>query len=181
MKSCFFFREMKLFALILTLLLVGCTDTMKNQTATLETDMGTIEVELFNDKAPHTVENFVSLAKKGFYTGVLFHRVIPDFMIQAGDPTGTGRGGPGYTIDDEFHPSALHTAGVLSMANSGPNSGGSQFFITDIETPWLNGKHAVFGKVMSGMDVVKKIAHVDRDAQDKPKKPVHLKNVVIHG
>ncbi len=154
--------------------------TMTNPTVTIETDSGNIEAELFKDKAPKTVENFISLAKKGFYNGLLFHRVIPKFMIQTGDPAGTGTGGPGYTITDEFHPDLKHEAGVLSMANSGPNTGASQFFITEVPTPWLNGKHAVFGKVTKGMDVVSRIAHVDRDEADRPKTPIHMKKVTIH-
>lgn len=155
-----------------------CDEKMK--TVTIETDYGIIEAELFKDKAPKTVDNFVALAQKGFYDGLIFHRVIPDFMIQTGDPTGTGRGGPGYAIPDEFHPELKHDAGVLSMANSGPNTGGSQFFITEVPTSWLNGKHAVFGKVTKGMDIVKKIAHADRDAGDKPKIPIHMKKVTVH-
>src|SRR6266481_1592540 len=131
--------------------------------ATLHTNHGDISIELFDDDAPKTVENFVSLARKGFYDGVIFHRVIPDFMIQGGDPTGTGSGGPGYTFEDEFndHPVAR---GALAMANAGPNTNGSQFFIVTAEaTPWLDGKHAVFGRVTKGMDVVDAISSVDRD------------------
>lgn len=163
------------------IVLIGCSSSMKNPTATIETEFGTIEVELYQDKVPKTVDNFVTLAKKGFYDGLLFHRVIPNFMIQTGDPEGTGAGGPGYTIPDEFHPELKHEAGVLSMANRGPNTGGSQFFITEVPTPWLDGKHAIFGKVISGMDVVIKIAHADRDARDRPTTPVHMKKVTIHG
>lgn len=167
--------------LLLVLFVTGCTETMAKSTATIETEYGNIEVELFVDKAPQTVENFVTLAKKGYYDGLLFHRVIPNFMIQTGDPEGTGAGGPGYTIPDEFHPELKHDAGVLSMANRGPNTGGSQFFITEVPTPWLDGKHAIFGKVISGMDVVQKIAHADRDARDRPTTSVHMKKVTIHG
>ncbi len=138
--------------------------------AIIETDKGTITVELFRDKAPLTTANFVNLVSDKFYDGIVFHRVIPDFMAQVGDPLTKessekqlwGTGGPGYTIADEFDPSLKHdAAGVLSMANAGPNTGGSQFFITYEATPWLDGKHAVFGKVTSGMDVLKKITQGD--------------------
>jgi len=123
--------------------------------ATISTDLGDIVVELFADKAPVTVNNFVFLARDGYYDGVTFHRVIPDFMAQTGDPTGTGRGGPGYRFGDEFGPGLVHDGpGVLSMANAGPGTNGSQFFITHRATPHLDGKHAVFGRVVSGMDVV---------------------------
>ena len=121
----------------------------------IETTMGVIEADLFKKEVPKTVDNFVTLAKKGFYDGIIFHRVIPGFMIQTGDPTGTGRGGPGYQFADEFSPHLMHDSpGVLSMANSGPNTNGSQFFITEVSTPWLDNKHSVFGKVTQGMDVV---------------------------
>ena len=129
---------------------------------TLHTNKGAIVVELAEDDAPNTVANFVSLAEKGFYNGVVFHRVIADFMIQGGDPTGTGSGGPGYVIADEFSPRLKHTRGVLSMANAGPNTGGSQFFITHVACPHLDGKHAVFGRVIEGMDVVDSIRQGDR-------------------
>jgi cyclophilin family peptidyl-prolyl cis-trans isomerase len=126
--------------------------------ATFSTTAGTFKIELFDDRAPNTSANFISLAEKNFYDNTTFHRVIDDFMIQGGDPSGTGRGGPGYTIADEFGPGLQHDApGILSMANAGPDSGGSQFFITLVPTPWLDGKHAVFGKVIEGMDVVKAI------------------------
>ena len=129
-----------------------------NRNVIIETNLGTIEIELFEDKAPITTANFIQLAQKGFYNGIIFHRVIPDFMIQTGDPDGDGTGGPGYEIADEFHPSLKHDVpGILSMANSGPNSGGSQFFITVASTPWLDGKHAIFGKVVKGMDIVDEI------------------------
>jgi peptidyl-prolyl cis-trans isomerase B (cyclophilin B) len=142
--------------------------------ATLETSLGSIEVELYPDDAPKTVENFVTLADKGFYDGLTFHRVIPDFMIQGGDPTGTGSGGPGYQFEDEqnSHPVAR---GALAMANAGPDTNGSQFFIVTVqEASWLNGKHTVFGRVTEGMDVVDKISQVDRDARDKPRTPVTM-------
>jgi len=127
----------------------------KTYTANIETDKGLIVLGLFADKVPKTVNNFVFLAKEGFYDGTIFHRVITDFMAQGGDPTGTGRGGPGYIFNDEFHPKLRHDKpGVLSMANSGPNTNGSQFFITHIPTPWLDGKHSVFGQVIKGLDVL---------------------------
>lgn len=123
--------------------------------ATFNTSKGDIRVELFADLVPKTVDNFTSLIEKGFYNGLRFHRVIPDFMIQGGCPLGNGTGGPGYQFEDEFHPELRHDGpGVLSMANSGPNTNGSQFFITHVETPWLDGKHSVFGKVIEGQDVV---------------------------
>ena len=129
---------------------------------TLETTKGKIVLELAEDDAPNTVANFISLAEKGFYNGLTFHRVIPDFMIQGGDPTGTGSGGPGYVIADEFSPRLKHARGVISMANAGPNTGGSQFFITHVEAPHLDGKHAIFGKVTQGMDVVDRIQVGDK-------------------
>ncbi len=127
----------------------------KRYTATFKTEKGDFTIELYADKAPKTVNNFVFLARDGFYDGVTFHRVIQDFMAQGGDPTGTGTGGPGYTFADEFHPSLKHSGpGILSMANAGPGTNGSQFFITHVATPWLDGKHTVFGKVIQGMEVV---------------------------
>ena len=134
-------------------------DPKKKYTATFKLAKGDIVVELFADKAPRTVNNFVFLARDGFYNGVTFHRVIADFMAQGGDPTGTGRGGPGYTFADEFHPGLKHSkAGILSMANAGPNTNGSQFFITLAPTPHLDGRHSVFGQVVKGMDVLKSIS-----------------------
>ena len=131
-------------------------------TATIETSKGNIRVELHDDKAPRTVENFTKLARDGFYDGLTFHRVIEDFMVQTGCPEGTGRGGPGYTFEDEFHPDLKHDSpGVLSMANAGPNTNGSQFFITHVATPWLDGKHSVFGRVLEGQDVVNTIEQGD--------------------
>ncbi len=148
-------------------------------TATLHTNKGAIAVELFDEDAPKTVENFVKLARDGFYDRVIFHRVIPDFMIQGGDPTGTGTGGPGYTFEDEFNQHKVIRA-ALAMANAGPNTNGSQFFIvTADETPWLDGKHTVFGRVTSGMDVVDAISAVDRDARDKPYEDVAIERVEI--
>jgi peptidyl-prolyl cis-trans isomerase B (cyclophilin B) len=138
-------------------------DPAKSYTATFETAKGTIIVDLFADVAPITVNNFVFLAKDGFYNNTTFHRVIADFMIQGGDPTGTGRGGPGYKFADEFNAqSKRHQVGSLSMANAGPNTNGSQFFITHIKTDWLDGKHVVFGQVRSGQDVVDAIAGGDK-------------------
>lgn len=134
----------------------------EKMTAEIETSKGTIEVELTPDKTPITVANFVNLAQKGFYNGVVFHRVIPDFMVQGGDPTGTGMGGPGYKFQDEFDPTLKHDRpGILSMANAGPRTNGSQFFITHVATPWLDGKHSVFGAVVKGQDVVNSIEKGD--------------------
>jgi len=146
----------------------------------IETTLGDIYADLNETEAPKTVENFVTLAKKGFYDGIIFHRVIPGFMIQTGDPTGTGMGGPGYQFPDEFSKKLRHSeAGVLSMANSGPNTNGSQFFITDAATPWLDDHHSVFGKVTQGMDVVQKIAQAQRDRQDKPVQKIVMNKVVV--
>src|SRR5215467_12567488 len=148
--------------------------------AHFETSMGNFTIELFEQQAPKTVANFVKLAEKNFYDGVIFHRVIDGFMIQGGDPTGTGRGGPGYQFADEFHPQLKHSSeGILSMANAGPNTNGSQFFITLTATPHLDGKHAVFGKVVEGMDVVKKIGKTPTKAGDRPVTDVVMKAVRI--
>lgn len=130
-------------------------------TATFDTDRGPIRIELYPDKAPLTVANFVNLAQRGFYDGLNFHRVIPDFMVQGGCPEGSGRGGPGYRFEDETRNGLAHDRGVLSMANAGPDTNGSQFFITHVATPWLDGKHTVFGKVIEGMDVIDKVAQGD--------------------
>lgn len=139
------------------------TKESEKVTATIETNKGAIELELYPSKAPITVANFVNLAKRGFYDGIKFHRVIADFMIQTGDPQGNGTGGPGYRFEDEFDASLKHTGpGVLSMANAGPGTNGSQFFITHVATPWLDGKHTVFGKVTKGQDVVNAIAQGDQ-------------------
>lgn len=133
-------------------------DPKKKYSVTLNTEKGDIVLELFADKVPLTVNNFVFLARSGFYDGTIFHRVIADFMAQGGDPTGTGSGGPGYRFSDEFHPSLKHDKpGILSMANAGPNTNGSQFFITHVPTSWLDNKHSVFGQVTSGMDVLMSI------------------------
>ena len=147
--------------------------------ATLHTNHGAIEVELFDDDAPKTVENFRKLAGEGFYEGVVFHRVIPDFMIQGGDPTGTGMGGPGYTFEDEFNDHKVER-GALAMANAGPNTNGSQFFIVTTDAaPWLDGKHTVFGKVTDGMDAVDSIEKTDTDANDKPREPAVIERVEL--
>ena len=163
--------------------------------ATFKTSMGNIVVRLFEDKAPKTVENFVGLAtgakewtdpktgqkvKRPLYNGTIFHRVIPNFMIQGGDPQGTGRGGPGYKFADEFSPDLRHSKpGILSMANAGPNTNGSQFFITSVPTPHLDNRHSVFGEVIQGQDVVVAIGNVPRGANDRPLKDVVLNEVVI--
>ncbi|MGL4677476.1 MAG: peptidylprolyl isomerase [Brevinema sp.] len=153
----------------------------KNPVVTIETEMGVIKAEIFEDKAPITAANFLKLVKEGFYNGIIFHRIIKDFMIQTGDPQGTGMGGPGYTIKDEFHPHLKHVnAGVLSMANAGPDTGGSQFFITLVPTSWLDGKHAVFGQVIQGLDIVKKIGAVQTGMNDKPVKTVSMKKVTVN-
>ena len=147
--------------------------------ATLETNHGAIEIELYPNEAPKTVENFVKLARDGFYDGLIFHRVIPDFMIQGGDPTGTGRGGPGYQFEDEFNRHKV-ARGALAMANAGPNTNGSQFFVvTADETPWLDGKHTVFGRVTSGMEVVDEISEVPTDARDRPREDVVIERVEV--
>jgi peptidyl-prolyl cis-trans isomerase B (cyclophilin B) len=147
--------------------------------ATLHTSHGPIDVELHDADAPKTVENFRKLASDGFYDGVVFHRVIPDFMIQGGDPTGTGTGGPGYTFEDEFNQHKVER-GALAMANAGPNTNGSQFFVVTAEaTPWLDGKHTVFGRVTDGMDVVDTISQLETDANDKPREAVVIERVVL--
>ncbi|MFA6850229.1 MAG: peptidylprolyl isomerase [Selenomonadaceae bacterium] len=154
--------------------------TVQNRIAIFETNKGKFEVELFEDKAPNTTKNFIDLVDKGFYDGLIFHRVIDGFMIQGGDPNGTGTGGPGYTIKDEFNKDLKHDSeGILSMANAGPNTGGSQFFITLAATPWLDGHHAVFGKVIKGMDIVKAIGKVECDFQDKPLEDVVIQKITI--
>jgi peptidyl-prolyl cis-trans isomerase A (cyclophilin A) len=163
--------------------------------ATLKTSMGDIVIQLYEDKAPKTVANFVGLAtgakewidpatkervKRPLYNGTIFHRVIPDFMIQGGDPLASGMGGPGYRFEDEFHPDLRHNkAGILSMANAGPNTNGSQFFITHRPTPFLDNKHSVFGEVVKGQEVVVAIGNTPRDGRDRPIKEVVLKEVVI--
>jgi peptidyl-prolyl cis-trans isomerase A (cyclophilin A) len=163
--------------------------------ATFKTSMGEVVIQLYDDKAPKTVANFVGLAtgskewtdpksrekvKRPLYNGTIFHRVIPGFMIQGGDPLGTGTGGPGYRFEDEFHPDLKHSkTGILSMANAGPNTNGSQFFITHKATPWLDGRHSVFGEVVKGQNVVDAIANVSRDFRDRPIKDVVVQEVII--
>ncbi len=159
----------------------GINDTTK--VAVMKTNMGTIEIELFEKQAPKTVENFEGLSEKGYYDSVIFHRVIDGFMIQGGDPTGTGRGGKsvwGGKFEDEFSPSLkFDEPGILAMANAGPNTNGSQFFITLAATPWLNNHHTIFGKVIGGMDVVNKIGKVETGPADKPVSDVVIENVTI--
>ena len=153
---------------------------MANPTVTIETNHGTIVAEMFADLAPTTAGNFIELAKKGYYDGLVFHRVIEGFMIQGGCPEGTGRGGPGYQIPDEFGAGLAHThSGIFSMANAGPNTGGSQFFITLAATPWLDGKHAIFGKVTSGLDVVQAIGKVETGKADRPVEDVVMEKVTV--
>ena len=147
--------------------------------ATLNTNHGAIEVELFDEDAPKTVENFLSLARRGFYDGLVFHRVIPDFMIQGGCPEGTGRGGPGYKFEDEINEHKV-VRGALAMANAGPNTNGSQFFIvTTDEASWLDGKHTVFGRVTSGLDVADTISDLPRDSNDRPREDALIERVEI--
>jgi len=165
--------------------------------AVIKTSLGSFTVKLYRSKVKATVDNFIGLAKgtkewtdpktgktmkgKSLYKGTIFHRVIPDFMIQGGDPLGTGTGGPGYQFADEVGPlDSFSKPGILAMANAGPNTNGSQFFVTVKETPWLNGKHTIFGEVTKGMDVVYKIAKVERDGQDRPKKEVKILSITIH-
>jgi peptidyl-prolyl cis-trans isomerase B (cyclophilin B) len=148
-------------------------------TAVLQTNHGDITIELFDDDAPKTVANFTKLAGDGFYEGVIFHRVIKDFMIQGGDPTGTGRGGPGYTFEDEINDNKV-VRGALAMANAGPNTNGSQFFIVTTDAaPWLDGKHTVFGRVVEGMDVVDKIEGSDTDHNDRPREDAVIEKVAV--
>ncbi|MBU1099853.1 MAG: peptidylprolyl isomerase [Bacteroidetes bacterium] len=151
--------------------------------ATMQTNMGNIEIELFEKETPKTVENFIGLSEKGYYEGVIFHRVIENFMIQGGDPTGTGMGGASFwggKFNDEFDPTLKHDVpGVLSMANAGPNTNGSQFFITLVPTPWLDGKHTVFGKVINGLDVVLKIGNVETAGADKPVDDIVIEKITI--
>ena len=153
---------------------------MGNKTAEFNTNKGNFKIELYADKAPLTVGNFTKLVDQGFYNGLIFHRIIPNFMIQTGCPHGTGRGGPGYTIRDEFHPDLKHDIpGILSMANAGPDTGGSQFFITVAPTPWLDKHHAIFGKVIEGYEVVEGISKVDKDRMDKPLQEIKINSVTI--
>ena len=152
----------------------------ENRKIKFTTNKGVFVAEMFEDKAPLTTKNFIELVEKGFYDGIIFHRVIDGFMIQGGDPTGTGRGGPGDKIKDEFGEGLKHDdEGILSMANAGPNTGGSQFFITLAPTPWLNGHHAIFGKVVEGMDVVRLIGVVPTDFRDRPREAVTMEKVEV--
>lgn len=152
----------------------------ENRKIKFTTNKGVFVAEMFEDKAPLTTKNFIELVEKGFYDGIIFHRVIDGFMIQGGDPTGTGMGGPGYKIKDEFGEGLKHDdKGILSMANAGPNTGGSQFFITLAPTPWLNGHHAIFGKVVEGMDVVRLIGVVPTDFRDRPREAVTMEKVEV--
>ena len=152
----------------------------ENRQIRFKTNMGEFVAEMFEDKAPKTTENFISLVEKKFYDGIIFHRVIDGFMIQGGDPTGTGMGGPGYKIADEFGEGLTHDdEGYFSMANAGPNTGGSQFFITLAPTPWLNGHHAIFGRVVEGMDVVRKIGVTQTDFRDRPLEDVKMETVEV--
>lgn len=171
---------------MLLFLVTGCIkleegeNKMSNRIAVIETKYGIMEIELFEQRAPITTKNFIDLVEKGFYDSLTFHRVIKDFMIQGGCPKGDGTGGPGYKIKDEFHPELKHDkVGILSMANAGPNTGGSQFFITLIPTPWLDGKHSVFGQVIKGKEVLKEIGNVDVGTMDKPIEAVVVKRVSI--
>lgn len=150
-----------------------------NRVARLETSMGVVRVELFNDTMPVTAGNFEALVTKRFYDGVMFHRVIPGFMIQGGDPTGSGMGGPGYSIKDEFTRQNRNVRGTLSMANAGPNTGGSQFFINLVDNGFLDTKHPVFGKVLDGMEVVDAISNAKRDRNDRPLTPITIKQATI--
>lgn len=152
----------------------------ENRKIKFTTNKGVFVAEMFEDKAPLTTKNFIELVEKGFYDGIILHRVIDGFMIQGGDPTGTGMGGPGYKIKDEFGEGLKHDdEGILSMANAGPNTGGSQFFITLAPTPWLNGHHAIFGKVVEGMDVVRLIGVVPTDFRDRPREAVTMEKVEV--
>ena len=168
-----------LLVIIFSLIIFENKKMLDKKIAVLETNKGNIEIELYLDM-PITSGNFEKLVEQGFYNDVIFHRVIDGFMIQGGDPKGNGTGGPGYTFSDEFDPSLKHDkAGILSMANAGPNTNGSQFFITDAPTPWLNGHHSIFGEVVEGIDVVHKIARVEHGANDKPLQDVVINKVTI--
>src|SRR3989344_1814850 len=164
------------------LLLISCSEPARTELEEpmgtrieMQTTLGTMQIQLYDDLVPKTAGNFKSLVEKGFYDGLPFHRIIPEFMIQGGDPNGDGTGGPGYEIPDEFTPKLRHSKkGLLSMANHGPNTGGSQFFITLVPTPWLDKKHAIFGEVIQGLDVLEQIGSVKTDAQDRPLEPIKI-------
>jgi len=151
-----------------------------NQNVTLKTTKGDIKIELFNETMPITANNFLRLAKEDFYDGVIFHRVIDGFMIQGGDPEGTGMGGPGYTIPDEFGEDNQNNRGTIAMANSGPNTGGSQFFINQVDNNYLDAKHPVFGKIVEGMDIVDAIAKAEKDQDDKPLESVVIEDIEVN-
>ena len=171
-------KKIFIIGVILVVVLIGAyqmtNKESNNQKVRIETNHGVIVVELYSAKMPVTAGNFEKLVSEGFYNGVVFHRIINGFMIQGGDPTGTGSGGPGYEIKDEFVKGLSNTRGTLSMANSGPNSGGSQFFINLVNNNFLDGKHPVFGKVVEGIDVVDKIARVQTDSSDRPLEEVKI-------
>lgn len=170
---------MKKIGIFLTILMLISSFVFGTE-AIIKTNYGEMKLDLFEERAPITVANFVNLSENGFYDGIIFHRVIEDFMIQGGDPSGDGTGGPGYVIKDEFHPQLTHSkAGILSMANRGPNTGGSQFFITLTETSWLDGRHTVFGELIEGQDVLFEIGSVRTDALDKPVNPVIIESIKI--
>ena len=148
---------------------------------TIKTNYGDIKIEMLEQEAPETTANFLQYVDDGFYNGTIFHRVINDFMIQGGCPQGQGTGGPGYVIADEFHPELRHDRpGLLSMANAGPNTGGSQFFITEVATPWLDNRHAIFGEVIEGVELIPQITSVPRDARDRPRTPVVMERVEVY-
>jgi cyclophilin family peptidyl-prolyl cis-trans isomerase len=176
-----------LLGVVLIITVSGCTQTDDNMTdkksnryAVFDTSMGTFKVELFEDKTPITAGNFINLSQQGFYDGLIFHRVVDGFMIQGGDPNGDGSGGPGYTIKDEFHPTLRHiSAGIVSMANRGADTGGSQFFITLAPAPWLDDKHAIFGKIVDGIEIVKAIGGVETGPMDRPIEDVVMNSVRI--
>lgn len=174
----------KLALILLSLIFLTACSMNSERIATIETNLGTIKIKLYEKEAPNTTKNFIELAKKGYYDGIIFHRVIEDFMIQTGDPTGTGRGGETYNgevLKDEFAPGLTHIQGVVSMANAGPNTNGSQFFIVTNPdgTKYLDGRHSIFGQVVEGMDVAIKISQVERDGNDKPLEPVVMNKVTI--
>ena len=150
-----------------------------NSIVRMDTSLGDIDIELLEDTMPITAGNFRKLVEKGYYNTIIFHRVIPNFMIQGGDPTGTGTGGPGYTIKDEFAKTNRNARGTLSMANAGPNTGGSQFFLNVVDNNYLDGKHPVFGKVVCGMEVADAISKTPRDGGDRPKTPVVIKTATL--
>jgi peptidylprolyl isomerase len=180
--STHFSMKYAIIALLLALFVTGCAaevEEVANPIVTMETTMGTVKIELFLETMPVTAGNFKKLVEEGFYDGIIFHRVIPNFMIQGGDPTGTGMGDPGYKIPDEFTDNNRNERGTLSMANAGPNTGGSQFFINTVDNSYLDGKHPVFGKVVEGMDVIDAISKVETGAGDRPVTDVKMTKVTI--